>query len=149
MRFSIRPSLIAAVTACSLLMSCANPVEPRIAGAWELSQRNGGPLPSVLETQPQTRVLTNGVLLIYPDGVYTYDYTLRILATGSPARTEAVSEEGTWERKGHDLTLTRDGDGVVVKGTHYGPTLRLNFGADVHDFSLVMDDPTLWQKGGT
>jgi hypothetical protein len=145
----MRISRIAVLIAASItLMSCGRLVESTMSGAWELEAVNGDLIPIELPPAPEPRVIREGVLLIFPDGTYTYDHWIEI-NEGPRVKAAGASAGGSWERDGDDLRLTDSATGKTSFGIAYGTTLRVIFGTDIHDFRLVTLDPTVWQKGGT
>src|SRR5688572_12992142 len=127
------------------LTSCGNPVESVMAGSWNLETLNGKPIPVQLSTGFPIRLLVDAKLLINPDGTYTYDLAYSVFeGVGlGPAKLEAKSEKGEWVRSGDDVTLTNDATGAKMSGRVFGTRMRLTAGTDVHDFNLILIDPTL------
>ena len=136
------------VAAAMTVMSCGRLVESTMSGAWELEAVNGDRIPIELSAAPDRRIIREGVLLIFPDGTYTYDHWIEGNA-GPSVKASGASAGGSWERDGDDVRLTDGTTGKTSFGTAYGTTLRVIFGTDIHDFRLVTLDPTVWQKGGT
>jgi hypothetical protein len=130
-------------------VSCRyRPVETTMAGSWRLDAVDGKRMPIVLAPAPDPKIIREGLLLIYPDGVYTYDHWIEI-REGQRVRAAGASAEGTWERDGDDIYLTDKATGAANFGTVYGTALKVVFGKEIHAFELVVLDPTVWQKGGT
>ena len=145
MRF---PRIALLLVAAATTTSCGRPVETVMSGSWVLEAVNGDHIPIDLPPAPEPRIIREGLLLLYPDGYYTYDHWIEI-DEGRKVRADGASADGTWKRDGDDLYLTNAVTGQTDFGTVYGTVLRVVFGTDIHDFKLVLNDPTLWQKGGT
>jgi hypothetical protein len=126
-----------------LLASCGNPVESVMSGTWNLETLNGKPIPVQLASTPVSRVLIDAKLLIYPDGTYGYDFDYSVREGLGPFKREAAGEEGEWVRNGDDITLINDATGAKMTGRVFGTRMRLTSGTDVHDFYLILIDPTL------
>ena len=136
------------IAAAITMMSCGRLVESTMSGAWELEAVNGDRIPIELPPAPEPRIIREGVLLIFPDGTYTYDHWIEV-DQGPRVKAAGASAAGSWERDGDDVRLTDSVTGKTSFGTAYGTALRVIFGQDIHDFRLVTLDPTVWQKGGT
>jgi hypothetical protein len=136
------------IASAMTVMSCGRLVESTMSGAWELEAVNGDRIPIELSVAPERRIIREGVLLIFPDGTYTYDHWIEG-NVGPSVKASGASAAGTWERDGDDVRLSDWVTGKTSFGTAYGTTLRVVFGTDIHDFRLVTLDPTVWQKGGT
>lgn len=142
------PQVTFAIAAALLVTSCGRPVESAVSGSWLLEAVDGDFVPIVLATVPELKIIREGLLLLYPDGKYTYDHWIEA-REGPRVRAAGTSAEGTWVRDGDDVHLTDRATGATSFGTVYGTALRVVFGKEIHDFRLVLNDPTLWQKGGT
>jgi hypothetical protein len=136
------------IAAAVTVASCGLPVESAVSGSWLLEAVDGDRIPIDLPPAPEPRIIREGLLLLYPDGEYTYDHWIEI-REGPRVRADGTSAEGTWVRDGDDVRLTDRATGATSFGTAYGTALRVVFGKEIHDFRLVLNDPTLWQKGGT
>ena len=134
----------AAVAAAGLfLVSCRNPVESVVSGTWNLEAVDGDTIPVQLSEAPNFRLLFDAKLLIYPDGTYTYDFAYLLRDGTGPFREETADEEGRWVRNGDDITLTNSATDAKMTGRVFGTKMRLTRGAAVHDFYLILIDPTL------
>ncbi|HEX5577113.1 MAG TPA: hypothetical protein VFX40_02000 [Gemmatimonadaceae bacterium] len=121
MRISRMAGLLAAAMTVT---SCGRLVESTMSGAWELEAVNGDLIPIVLPPAPEPRIIREGVLLIFPDGSYTYDHWIE-LSEGPSVRMAGASAGGSWERDGDDIRLTDWATGKTSFGTAYGTTLRV------------------------
>jgi hypothetical protein len=142
------PRIALVAAAATTMMSCGRPVETVMSGSWVLEAVNGDRVPIDLPPVPEPRIIREGLLLLYPDGYYTYDHWIEI-NEGRRVKADGASADGTWRRDGDDVYLTDAVTGRTDFGTVYGTALRIVFDKDIHDFRLVLNDPTLWQKGGT
>ena len=130
-------------------VSCKHqPVETPMAGSWKLEAVDGDHVPIDLAPPPEAKYIREGLLLLYPDGVYTYDHWIEDW-DGRRIKASGTSAEGTWKRDGDDVYLTDKVTGASSFGTAYGTALRVVFGKQIHDFTMILQDPTVWQKGGT
>ena len=130
------------------VLSCRHqPVETPMAGSWKLEAVDGDQIPISLAPPPDAKYIREGLLLLYPDGVYTYDHWIEDF-DGSRIKASGTSAEGTWERDGDDVYFTDKVTGVSHFGTAYGTALRVVFNKQIHDFTMILQDPTVWQKWG-
>lgn len=136
------------VAAAATTISCGEALDNGVSGSWVLEAVNGDPVPIVVSSAPEPRILRNGLLLLYPDGHYTYDQWIQINGGGS-VRVEGASAAGMWSAEGDEVHLTDAATGRIAIGTASGISLRVTFDGDLHQFRLVRNDATLWQPGIT
>ena len=130
-------------------VSCRyQPVETVMAGSWKLESVDGDQIPISLTPPPNPSYIREGLLLLYPDGVYTYDHWIENF-DGTRVRASGTSAEGTWRRDGDDVYFTDKATGASNFGTVYGTAMKAIFNKQIHAFTLVVLDPTVWQKGGS
>src|SRR5687767_2999325 len=123
----LRIALVVAVAAAaSAVASCGNPVESVVSGSWKLEAINGDTVPVVISPPPDSYMMTKGMLLLYPDGSYTYDHAFERRINFGQAVISGKGEQGEWERSGDDITLVNASTGAVVTGRVYGTKMRLS-----------------------